>query len=172
MSLDRNFLVLIVLAVPLLFAPDSEARGAAKIGGDVPVSGYVNRYGTYVLPHYRSQPDGTFSNNWTTYGNINPYTLESGTRTVPSPSSGGRGVPGALYAPSTPMPSVSSPNFPVQPYIPSGPIVLPPVTLPEVNLPAVQLPPTTINGVTYPGMYIPPRTIPGMYIPGQLIQPR
>jgi hypothetical protein len=51
---------------------------------DVYVRGYYRSSGTYVQPHYRSNPDGNFSNNWSTYGNVNPYTGSVGTRLTPS----------------------------------------------------------------------------------------
>ena len=41
---------------------------------DVHVRGYYRSNGTYVQPHYRSNPDGNFYNNWSTYPNVNPYT--------------------------------------------------------------------------------------------------
>ena len=41
---------------------------------DVFVSGYIRSNGTYVMPHFRSNPDGITSNNWSTFPNINPYT--------------------------------------------------------------------------------------------------
>jgi len=47
------------------------------------VNGYVRRDGTYVAPHYRSNPDRSFSNNWSTYGNVNPYTGQGGTKQYP-----------------------------------------------------------------------------------------
>lgn len=49
----------------------------------VHVRGYYRKDGTYVRPHYRSNPDGVFENNWSTKGNINPYTGEWGTRVTP-----------------------------------------------------------------------------------------
>lgn len=49
----------------------------------VRVRGYTRRDGTYVAPHYRSEPDGIFSNNWSTYGNVNPFTGAYGTRSSP-----------------------------------------------------------------------------------------
>ncbi|GBC89492.1 MAG: hypothetical protein N2045_02095 [Fimbriimonadales bacterium] len=53
----------------------------AQFGGDhVFVRGYFRRDGTYVRPHYRTRPDGYFWNNWSSYGNINPYTGKIGTR--------------------------------------------------------------------------------------------
>ena len=42
--------------------------------GQVKVSGYTRKDGTYVQPHYRSNPDGNPYNNWSYPGNINPYT--------------------------------------------------------------------------------------------------
>ena len=55
--------------------------------GDVYVRGYFRSNGTYVQPHYRSAPDGNFSNNWSTYPNVNPYTGKMGTLRTPSHSS-------------------------------------------------------------------------------------
>ena len=48
------------------------------------VRGYSRSNGTYVQPYYRSHADGNFSNNWSTYPNINPYTGNVGTRVWPS----------------------------------------------------------------------------------------
>ena len=45
---------------------------------DVKVSGYYRSNGTYVQPHYRSDPDGLKNNNWSTIGNTNPYTGKKG----------------------------------------------------------------------------------------------
>jgi hypothetical protein len=50
------------------------------------VNGHFRRDGTYVQPHYRSNPDGNFYNNWSSYGNVNPYTGQWGTRQYPSQS--------------------------------------------------------------------------------------
>ena len=40
----------------------------------VKVRGYYRSNGTYVQPHYRSNPDGNPYNNWSFPGNTNPYT--------------------------------------------------------------------------------------------------
>jgi len=48
------------------------------------VRGYVRKDGTYVVPHYQSNPDRNFSNNWSTKPNINPFTGQQGTRITPS----------------------------------------------------------------------------------------
>ncbi|MGC2234933.1 MAG: hypothetical protein WA584_02060 [Pyrinomonadaceae bacterium] len=44
------------------------------------VRGYVRKDGTYVAPYYRSKRDSTTLNNWSTKGNINPYTGKRGNR--------------------------------------------------------------------------------------------
>lgn len=47
---------------------------------DVKVKGYYRKDGTYVQPHNRSRPNKTKMDNWSTYGNVNPYTGERGTK--------------------------------------------------------------------------------------------
>lgn len=58
---------------------------------DVHVRGYYRSNGTYVQPHYRSSPNGTTLDNYSTKGNVNPYTGKEGTVNPPiysySPSS-------------------------------------------------------------------------------------
>lgn len=70
--------LLLVVSVLIGFSADSA----------VYVSGYW-RQGTYVAPHYRSAPDGNFYNNWSTKGNVNPYTGKAGTRVTPPAGYGG-----------------------------------------------------------------------------------
>jgi hypothetical protein len=64
-------LALIALAVAAL-------PGAAM--AQTYVHGYTTKNGTYVAPHYRSAPDGNPYNNWSTVGNVNPYTGQVGTK--------------------------------------------------------------------------------------------
>jgi hypothetical protein len=47
---------------------------------NVHVRGYTRRDGSYVAPHMRSAPNSTTQDNWTTRGNVNPYTGVEGTR--------------------------------------------------------------------------------------------
>jgi len=55
--------------------------------GDTFVRGYTKRDGTYVAPHYRSKPDGNPYNNFSTRGNVNPYTGKRGYKNPdPTPS--------------------------------------------------------------------------------------
>lgn len=56
------------------------------LSADTYVGGYYRSSGTYATPHYRSNPDGNFYNNYSTYGNVNPYTGAYGTRRTPSTS--------------------------------------------------------------------------------------
>lgn len=60
---------------------------STAVFADVWVDGYYRKDGTYVNGHYRSDPDGNFDNNWSTKGNVNPYTGEIGTKTKPSTGS-------------------------------------------------------------------------------------
>jgi hypothetical protein len=54
------------------------------VSRSVSVHGYFRKNGTYVPPHHRSAPDRNFNNNWSTSGNINPYTGEEGKLSVPA----------------------------------------------------------------------------------------
>lgn len=42
------------------------------------VQGHTRSDGTYVPPHYRTTPDSSRGNNWSSQGNQNPYTGERG----------------------------------------------------------------------------------------------
>jgi len=44
------------------------------------VHGYTKKDGTYVEPYYRSSPDNIRDNNYSTRGNVNPYTGQPGTK--------------------------------------------------------------------------------------------
>lgn len=82
----RPFLTVFALVFATLgpTAEDVIAKGKKSSGGSVYVRGYTRKDGTYVRPHYRSRPDGNFSNNWSTKGNVNPYTGAIGTKMSPS----------------------------------------------------------------------------------------
>lgn len=54
------------------------ALSAQCLDAQVRVRGYTRKDGTYVQPHYRSRPDTSVLNNWSTRGNINPYTGAAG----------------------------------------------------------------------------------------------
>ena len=44
----------------------------------VKVKGYYKKNGTYVQPHYRTAPNSTKNDNFSTVGNTNPYTGQAG----------------------------------------------------------------------------------------------
>jgi hypothetical protein len=44
------------------------------------VSGYTRHNGTYVPPHYQTNPDNSTYDNYDTSGNYNPHTGQWGTR--------------------------------------------------------------------------------------------
>jgi hypothetical protein len=69
----------------------------------VHVNGYTKKDGTYVAPHYRSSPDGNPYNNYSTLGNVNPYTGQAGTK-IPdsSPRPNSYGTYGSRPSPNPP----------------------------------------------------------------------
>jgi hypothetical protein len=85
-----------LLAAALLFASDvAWARGGRGGGGSsstrsssssstksgsVHVNGYTTKSGKYLAPHHRSAPDATQKDNYSTKGNVNPYTGKKGTK--------------------------------------------------------------------------------------------
>lgn len=46
----------------------------------VSVRGYYRSNGTYVQPHQRTYPNETRNDNYSTIGNVNPYTGKAGTQ--------------------------------------------------------------------------------------------
>jgi hypothetical protein len=51
-----------------------------KSSSDVHVHGYTKKDGTVVRPYTRSHEDSTQRNNFSTKGNVNPYTGKVGTK--------------------------------------------------------------------------------------------
>ena len=90
--------------------------GQALAGSPVHVGGYVRSNGTYVAPHFRSAPDGNFNNNWSTKGNVNPYTGKNGTRVTPpsKPSLGSSPASGIEFRRLDDSPLTSSPQYETQ----------------------------------------------------------
>lgn len=75
--MKKSILLALLLAFMSIFVFGGNELAIAK---DVYVDGYHRKDGTYVKPHYRSSPDNTRNNNFSTYGNVNPYTGERGTK--------------------------------------------------------------------------------------------
>lgn len=97
----RGPLVLVALAILL-------AMLAADVNAQVRVKGYTRKDGTYVAPHYRSSPNRSKHDNYSTQGNYNPYTGKKGTV---NPYTGP--LPTYTPAPATYLPAYESPP-PVQ----------------------------------------------------------
>ena len=67
--MKKIFLILLIVFVSFV-----------TFGQDVYVEGYFKSNGTYVAPHYRSRPDNSFQNNYSSFGNTNPYTNKKGSK--------------------------------------------------------------------------------------------
>jgi len=64
---------LIAFLICLLISSSSYARSSHT-------RGYVKKNGTYVAPAYKSSPNKSKYDNYTTKGNINPYTGKKGNK--------------------------------------------------------------------------------------------
>lgn len=61
------------------------------------VKGYVRKDGTYVAPHYRSNPNSSKLDNYSSQGSVNPYTGRQGTV---NPYSQPQYQPAPIYTPA------------------------------------------------------------------------
>ena len=80
----------------------------------VSVKGHFRKNGTYVAPHYRSSPNSTIMDNYSTKGNINPYTGKPGTV---NPNSASNINPSYGIIPQTNLPNSAS-SFNKEPNLP------------------------------------------------------
>jgi len=88
--LSRLGLLMAIVGIPLspLAARGGGGHGHYGLGGyhssyhtsDHVVSGYYRKNGTYVNSYHATNPNGTRNDNYSTRGNINPYTGEPGTK--------------------------------------------------------------------------------------------
>jgi hypothetical protein len=74
----------VLLASGSAFAKGSGGRSSS--GGSHHVSGHVTKNGTYVAPHQATNPNNTKTDNWSSKGNVNPYTGKDGTKDPYAPS--------------------------------------------------------------------------------------
>ena len=85
------FKIGVCAAILIVAAAPATARGGGHSGGhsygshssstgEHLVSGYTRSNGTYVAPHYQTNPNGTRNDNYSTRGNVNPHTGELGTK--------------------------------------------------------------------------------------------
>jgi hypothetical protein len=71
MNVIEKILLTSLLIFSLLFS-------ISALSKDVYVKPYTRSDGTHVKGHYRSAPDSTINNNFSTQGNVNPYTGKKG----------------------------------------------------------------------------------------------
>ena len=78
----RKLLAAILVTISsIAFADLAVARGSGShSGGYHSVRSYTTKNGTYVAPHYQTNPNGTKTDNWSTKGNANPFTGKPGTK--------------------------------------------------------------------------------------------
>lgn len=67
----KTLSTLLVISIFVIFTGSAFARS-------VRVKPYYRQDGTYVQPHYRTSPDRNIWNNYSTRGNVNPYTGNKG----------------------------------------------------------------------------------------------
>jgi len=106
-----------LLAIALLIAASSAAA-------QVHVRGYTKKDGTYVAPHERSAPNHTMLDNYSTKGNVNPYTGKPGTKD-PAPYSTNQSLQATSIQPihTIQSPGIAQPGQPLQQ--PANPYALP-----------------------------------------------
>jgi len=88
-----KILILAALAAALTLSGNVYARGSSFGGhssshsgyssssrSDHTIRGYTKSNGTYVAPSHATNPDATRNNNYSTKGNVNPYTGREGTK--------------------------------------------------------------------------------------------
>ena len=63
----------------LVYSHFADAKGGGR-GGSHSVRGHGTSKGTYVAPHRATNPNSTKFDNWSTKGNVNPYTGKVGTK--------------------------------------------------------------------------------------------
>jgi peptidoglycan hydrolase-like protein with peptidoglycan-binding domain len=84
-----------------------------KSSSDVHVMGYTRSNGTYVQPHYRTAPNSTNRDNFSTSGNTNPYTGKAGWI---APDNKSLTLPESSSTPSSSSYSFPSSTFPTNDY--------------------------------------------------------
>ncbi|WP_263833728.1 hypothetical protein [Sulfurospirillum oryzae] len=58
----------------------SSKSSSSKSYSDVSVKGYTKKDGTHVSAYKRTSPNSSKSDNYSTKGNVNPYTGKKGTK--------------------------------------------------------------------------------------------
>lgn len=69
----KKFLIGLIFAIALVLSVSDLAE--ARVSR---VKGYIRSNGTYVQPYYKTSPNKSKIDNWSTRGNYNPYTGKKG----------------------------------------------------------------------------------------------
>lgn len=101
-----SILVLVVAMSPAILLARGGGGSTHTTGsGSHYVAPHTTKNGTYVDGHYQSNPNGTKADNWSTKGNVNPYTGEEG-KTLPGSTGATESltprVPPAMWFPTYP----------------------------------------------------------------------
>lgn len=77
MKIIKRIFILCIISISFFISSiDLFAQVNSK---SVSVKGYYNKNGTYVQPYHRTAPNSTNRDNYSTKGNVNPYTGKKGT---------------------------------------------------------------------------------------------
>lgn len=83
----KTIVFALLLSITITFAHaghrsgfSSRSHGTGSSARVTHVRGYSKKDGTYVQPHFRSSSNNTQHDNWSTKGNVNPYTGKEGTK--------------------------------------------------------------------------------------------
>lgn len=81
------FIILLLnCAISFAMPRHSSAKGATKSSySTVHVRSHVTKKGTYIAPSYRTSPNRTKVDNWSSKPNVNPYTGKAGTKNPSTP---------------------------------------------------------------------------------------
>lgn len=81
----KTMVVLTILAAGFLSTPAFAGSHGKSFSYHAPraapvrVSGHVTKAGTYIAPSYRTAPNRSKTDNWSSKPNVNPYTGKQGT---------------------------------------------------------------------------------------------
>jgi hypothetical protein len=70
----KHTVLILVTVMATFFMLDAEAARTTS------VRGYTNKKGVYVHSHRKTTPNSTKRDNYSTKGNVNPYTGKAGTK--------------------------------------------------------------------------------------------
>lgn len=121
----KNTILLLLLS--LIFC--SESIGQVNTN-TVWVNGYTKSNGTYVQGHYRTAPNKTINDNFSTFPNVNPYTGVQGT-IAPEPTS----ISPTLFENSVQTPTYVEPStFSPSTFNISSPNIYTPISTPSTDI--------------------------------------